>query len=152
MIPITTMLVNTGSVLPHEMALRLERLALYKAIEEIENSLCPLLVHLSWCTSQELVQDLEDDKTDGLRENTRSNGQTLHDKVRNIEVRYGWQARGQKICNSGWIIDDRLDNRRSGRCNRGDEEDLDDLEYEVCILCEKLNACQRRFARKFCAY
>lgn len=46
----------------------------------------PLVVHSTGSSGQVLVQNVEDDESDNLRENTSSDGQTLNNKVGRIDV------------------------------------------------------------------
>jgi len=64
----------------------------------------PLLIHLSWGTGQELIQDLEDDKTNDLRNDPSSYGQALNNKVRDVKVGRCWDLLGEYSCDSAGVL------------------------------------------------
>ena len=59
--------------------------------ESTESS--PLVVHGSWCAGQELVQKVENDASDNLSQDADGDGQTLNNKVRDVEVGGGRDGR-----------------------------------------------------------
>lgn len=100
----------------------------------------PLVVHGTWSACQEPIDEVEDDEADNLGDDARCDRQTLKDEVRHVEVRSQWQLLGQEPCDGGRVLAQLLYDSCSSRTDGDDQEDLNDLEGEVGILGEELDA------------
>ena len=108
----------------------------------------PLVVHRTWSGGENLVEQGEENEPNDLRYDTRRQGKTLQDEVGNVEVGCGWQLLCQQSRDGGWVVGDILDDGRSSRSKGDDKEDLDDLESEIGVLGEELNARESWLARE----
>jgi hypothetical protein len=100
----------------------------------------PLCIHSSWCAGQELVQQCEDDESHDLGQYPGGDGQSLNDKVGDIEVGNCRKACCKQSWDSIGAFDDCLNNRGGCGTDRDDKENLNDLEDEIRVLSEQFDA------------
>ncbi|KFZ14047.1 hypothetical protein V502_06294 [Pseudogymnoascus sp. VKM F-4520 (FW-2644)] len=108
----------------------------------------PLGVHGSRGGGQVLVEEAEDEEADDLGHNAGGDGQTLQDEVGNVEVGGQRKLVSQETGGGAWVVGELLGNRRGSGADGDNQEDLDDLEGEVRVLGEQLDARQSRLSRE----
>lgn len=108
----------------------------------------PLVVHGSRSAGKEFVQDTEDEASDNLGQHADSDSETLNDEVGNVEVGRGGERLRQKIQDRTGILDNLDDGTRSAISHGSDQEDLNNLEEEIGVLCEELGLGERNGTRK----
>lgn len=100
----------------------------------------PFLVHGAGSEGQELVENPENEKARNLREHARSNAETLNDEVGDVQVGGLGQVLSQDGRSLAGPVVETLGDSGGRRSNRGDEEDLNDLERKVGVLGEELDS------------